>query len=101
MSAPRVSCYCQNGASCKRAESASIAHCIAERVRGASAVTLYGGYAMFPGGERVLFPGAHLAEEKRNRDGRVTRSVAQYADGSRLVFTWSDANGPRYVAHAS
>lgn len=73
---------------------------IAERVRqivhNAGAVTLYGGYAL-KHGETVRFPAAHIANETRNKDGRCTRLTAIYADGSKLLFTWSQSKGAEYT----
>jgi len=73
----------------------STAKDILDKVSGASAVTLYGGYAMF-NGKTVNFEPAHIAEEKRNKEGRCTKLVAQYKDGSELVFTWSQSSGAKY-----
>lgn len=56
---------------------------------------------MFTGGARVLFPAGTGCKEKRNAAGRVTRFECGYADGSRIVYTWSENNGPRYVAHVA
>lgn len=63
----------------------------------ASAVTLYGGYAVMPDGSRKLFEPAHIASEKRNASGRCTFLTAEYKDGSALRFTWSPSQGARYT----
>ena len=64
---------------------------------GPSAVTLYGGYAVGPMNEgRVTFEAARISNERRNKGGRCTALTASYADGSRIRFTWSYANGARY-----
>lgn len=76
----------------------SIASEIAARVAGATAVTLAGGYALFDGGRRVLFPTGMITEERRNQRGRVTHLLSSYPDGSGLRFTYSDNCGARYEA---
>lgn len=69
--------------------------CIAEQVasacEGASAFTLYGGYAVGAGNAGTTrFPtGAQLAE-RRNNNGRVTYAKYVYADGSTLEYTYRD-----------
>lgn len=73
----------------------SSAPTIADRVvtacEGASAFTIYGGYAVGPNnGATTRFPiGAQLAE-RRNDKGRVTYAKYVYADGSILEYTYRD-----------
>jgi hypothetical protein len=62
---------------------------------GATAYTLYGGYAVHARSERKLFPGCRVTKELRNQRGRVTRMEGVYSDGSTIVFTYSDNRGPR------
>lgn len=71
---------------------------IALAVKNAAAVTLYGGYAVDYAGGRVTFEAGRIVEEKRNKLGRCTRLVSLYADGSKLVFTWSENSGAKYRA---
>jgi len=56
------------------------------------AFSLYAGYGM-NAGEYVRFPGGVMLNEKRNEKGRCTKAVYTYADGSTLMFSWSDAHG--------
>ena len=72
------------------------AQMIQSQLEGAVAVTLQGGYAILPSTGRVTFEAARITGERRNRNGRCTRLTATYADGSKLLFTWSDYQGPRY-----
>jgi len=74
----------------------TIAQKVADAVKDCTAVTLYGGYAVKPSGERVQFPTGVQEIECRNDDGRVTMSRYRYADNSVLIFRWSDRNGPSY-----
>lgn len=76
----------------------TIASDIAEKVAYASAVTLYGGYAIGETGNRIMFPTGHMELEKRNANGRVIAARFHYADGSRLLFSWSESHGPKYVS---
>ena len=70
----------------------SIAAKIKELTNGATAYTLYGGYALKK--ERtVRFPGGRLLMEKRNDTGRMTRARYAYADGSMLEFSYSESRG--------
>ncbi len=74
----------------------SIASEILNKIRGASAVTLSDGYAMFPNRQRVLFPPARIISLKRNKEFRCTKFVGEYSDGSRIYFSWSEKNGVVY-----
>jgi hypothetical protein len=78
----------------------SIAHRIAAECQGASAYTLYGGYAVFLSGPRKTFPTGHQEMERRNEDGRCTAARYHYADGSRLHFTWHPMHGARLRAES-
>lgn len=71
---------------------------IIEAIRAAQpdAFTLSGGY-MVNKGSRTLFETARIISERRNSSGRVLMCVAQYKDGSRIRFTWSDGQGSRVV----
>lgn len=62
---------------------------------GATAYTLSGGYAVHERGARKLFPPCCVTVEKRNDRGRVTRLEGAYADGSGIVFTYAENQGPR------
>jgi hypothetical protein len=46
------------------------------------AVTLAGGYAVRPDGSRYLFEPCRVREMKRNDQGRCTKLVGTYYDGS-------------------
>lgn len=72
-----------------------IAANIAQRLQGASAYTLYGGYAVYQDKPRALFPAGVQIIERRNDDGRVTLARYQYADDSILEFRWHPLLGPR------
>lgn len=65
----------------------SIADQVAQACEGATAFTLYGGYAVNQlSGKTVRFAtGAQLAE-RRNDTGRVTYAKYAYADGSTLEY---------------
>ncbi len=76
----------------------SIAHQIAEIGANACALTLYGSYAQMYDGTVKRFPQGVQIQEKRNNQGRCTKAVYQYADGSVLTFTWSDHNGSKFTA---
>lgn len=71
---------------------------LAERVKNIideqcpSTFSLYAGYGM-NNGEYVRFPQGVLLNEKRNDNGRCTRAVYRYADGSELRFSWSEIRG--------
>lgn len=73
----------------------SIATEVATACSGASAYTLSGGYAVHDRGARKLFPPCRVVSEKRNDRGRVTRMEGTYADGSGILFTFSENRGPR------
>lgn len=65
---------------------------IAQRVKdasqGAAATTFEGGYAVQYDGSRVFFPPGKCLKERRNDKGRCTLALYEYADGSRLEFTY-------------
>lgn len=65
-----------------------------------AAVTLQCGYAVRYDGTRALFEPCRVTRLLRNRAGRCTRLEGTYYDGSRIVFTWSEASGPKYRALA-
>lgn len=69
----------------------TIADQVVTACEGASAFTLYGGYAVGAGNAGTTrFPtGAQLAE-RRNDKGRVTYAKYVYADGSTLEYTYRD-----------
>ena len=59
-----------------------------------TAYTLAYGYASNQSAGRILrFEPARIVEEKRTPAGRCARMVGEYADGSRLIFTWSEDRG--------
>lgn len=62
----------------------------------AVAAALSYGYAIRIDRSRVDFPIGRTVEDRRNANGRCTRHVREYADGSRLIFTWSESRGARY-----
>lgn len=68
------------------------------RAKPFAAVTLTYGYAVDYAGARSLFEPARTVKETRNARGRVTRLIGEYADGSRILFTYSDERGPRYAS---
>jgi hypothetical protein len=61
-----------------------------------SAVTLAGGYAVRRDGTRYLFENCRVREMKRNAQGRCTKLVGTYYDGSTITYTWSESRGPKY-----
>ena len=70
------------------------------------AVTLAYGYMVTLSGRRVIFSDHYgdraaspprMIGERRNKAGRCTAVTAEYRDGSRLRFTWSEVRGPRYT----
>ena len=77
----------------------TIAHDIAVIGNGSiAAMTLAGGYAVHYDGSRTLFPAGRVTAEKRNAEERCTLLDAEYADGSKLRFTWHPQRGARYIA---
>lgn len=70
---------------------------VAKRCNGSVAFTLSGGHAVFSEGARILFPAGRDISCKRNETGRVTKSVTEYHDGSRLTYTWSRDRGYRLI----
>lgn len=60
---------------------------------GLTAYTLSGGYACAAAGHIVRFEPGREVSRKTNKEGRTTRLITEYKDGSRLLFTWSEANG--------
>lgn len=78
----------------------NIADSIIETLRplSISACTLQGGYAATHDGKRLTFtPYKKLLAERRDKNGRVLSLLCEYADDSRIHFTWSDYNGPKYL----
>jgi hypothetical protein len=51
--------------------------------------TLYGGYGMTYGYERITFPTGSIRNEKRNKKGRVTYSECHYEDNSYIVYRYN------------
>mgnify|MGYP001557512689 CR=1 FL=1 len=74
----------------------SIASRIATVAKEAAAVTFCGGYAQMYNGKIERFPTGHQEAEKRNGNGRCTMARYHYADGSRLIFRWSENLRARY-----
>lgn len=65
----------------------TIADGVKTAVEGASAFTLYGGYATHQlSGHTVRFPVGVQQAERRNVNGRVTYAKYVYADGSTLEY---------------
>lgn len=56
------------------------------------AYSLYAGYGMV-NGQYIRFPQGVQLSERRNAKGRVTHAVYQYADNSKLTFTYSENRG--------
>lgn len=59
------------------------------------------GYLVRADGRRVLFADydvrvPRVENEKRNAAGRCTSARMRYADGSVLLFDWSEQRGARY-----
>lgn len=77
----------------------SIAALLVPEMQRSVATTFRYGYMVMFDGKRRTFPPARIIEEKY-RDERCTLCVAEYADGSRVVFTWSERRGPRFRALA-
>lgn len=73
----------------------TIANSILKACEGSDAFTLAGGYAVH-GSKRKLFEPCNRLQEKRNK-GRCTLLLAQYSDGSRLRFTYSENLGPKLI----
>jgi hypothetical protein len=69
--------------------SRTTAHAVASMVRDASAVSLYGGYAVHALSSRIIrFEPAHVVMERRDkRTHKVTSGVYRYADGSEIAFS--------------
>ncbi len=74
------------------------AESILAKLQDASAVTLYGGYAMRLGGGRVLFEPGSIKAERRNAKGRVTFCESYYRDGSIVELRYSESTGTRWRA---
>lgn len=78
-------------------------HTEAERIhrilteRSMANFTLYGGYGMTYGGERITFPTGSIRNEKRIKSGqhkdRVIYSECHYEDGSYLIYRYSIVTG--------
>lgn len=69
----------------------TIAEQVAAACEGASAFTLYGGYAVGPNNAGTTrFPTGAQLSERRNTNGRVTYAKYVYADGSTLEYTYRD-----------
>lgn len=60
-------------------------------------VSLAMGYATMTGGERVTFEPCRVIAERRNGAGRCEMLLGEYADGSRIRFTWSEYAGAKYM----
>lgn len=59
------------------------------------AYSLASGYGMTYGSETVHFPSAiSLQKRLRKTDGRVMWELLQYADDSKLLYTYSEHKGP-------
>lgn len=67
------------------------------RGRGWSAVSLAAGYATRTPGERETFEPCRVISERNNGNGRRELLVGEYADGSRIRYTWSEYGGPVYM----
>lgn len=70
------------------------------------AASLTMGYMVTRGQQRVNFSDHYgdgswntprTISERRTRSGRVETQIVQYADGSRIRYTYSDRNGARYT----
>lgn len=63
---------------------------------GATAVTLYGGYACLTNGETFRFEPGAMSQVRHNERGRCTHAVAKFTDGSAIKFTYSDNRGSSF-----
>lgn len=62
-----------------------------------AACTLQYGYAMTHGGQRVTFPPcARVVSTRRDKGGRCRMMLCEYADGSRIRFTYSPSERAEY-----
>lgn len=61
-----------------------------------AASTLYAGYAITHSGKTLRFPVGVCEADRRNDCGRCTMTAYMYADGSRLIYRWSESSGPVY-----
>lgn len=68
----------------------TIASKVIKACEGKVCYSLYGGYASGYSGHVVCFPAGHCEFEKRNEKGRVIKARYQYADGSRVEFTYKN-----------
>lgn len=58
-----------------------------------AAYSLYAGYGMTYSGKYVRFETGVQLTEKKNRLGRVVKAVYQYADDSKLEYTYKEGDG--------
>lgn len=77
----------------------SIAADIIETLRPLSTVacTLEYGYAVTRSGQRIIFPPcARIVSMRRDKGGRCRMMLCEYADGSRIRFTYSHSERAEY-----
>ena len=70
----------------------TIAETVIQAIGRSSVFTLYGGYALVGGGQ-IQFQQGHQLSERRNRNGRVTYALYQYADDSKVEFKYAENRG--------
>lgn len=75
----------------------STAHEILEKIKGAQAVSLEAGYAVFADYHRALFEPCYVLL-KSETNGRCTHLHARYKDGSRLHYNWHPSKSASYRA---
>lgn len=62
-----------------------------------AACTLQYGYAVTHSGQRVTFPPcARVVSTRRDKGGRCRMMLCEYADGSRIRFTYSHTERAEY-----
>lgn len=62
-----------------------------------AACTLEYGYAVIHGGKRIMFqPCARVVSMRRDKGGRCRMMLCEYADGSRIRFTYSQSERAEY-----
>lgn len=76
----------------------TMAYRVAALSMGATAISYESNYCIGSKNTRILFadhgiPAPRMVSERRNPQGRCTRAVYEYADGSTLIFTWSEKRG--------
>lgn len=78
----------------------NIAQRVKEKIQKACPDTfsLYAGYGLV-GGRYVRFPQGVQLSESRNKSGRVVSALYQYADDSKLKYTYNTRSGSYTLEH--